>query len=243
MPRARNIKPSLFTNEILGTLDPMITLLFCGLWCLADKDGILEDRPLRIKAEVFPYRENVDVNGYLTVMSQHNFIQRYEVNGKKYIFVTEFLKHQRPHNTEVAKGYPKPQQRSSGEYALTPLTNGELTVPPRSDSLIPDSLIPDSNTLSGKPDVVLSNGKQKFKADALQILDFLNIKTGSRYRPVVANLELIAARLKEGATSDECRQVIAKKAREWKGTDMEGYLRPATLFNRTKFAQYQGELI
>jgi uncharacterized phage protein (TIGR02220 family) len=90
---------------------------------------------------------------------------------------------------------------------------------------------------------VLANGKQKFKADALQILDFLNIKTGGRYRPVVANLELIAARLKEGATSDECRQVIAKKAREWKGTDMEGYLRPATLFNRTKFAQYQGELI
>ncbi len=101
----------------------------------------------------------------------------------------------------------------------------------------------ESTALSGKPDVLLSNGKQKFKADALQILDFLNIKTGSRYRPVVANLELIAARLKEGATSDECRQVIAKKAREWKGTDMEGYLRPATLFNRTKFAQYQGELI
>jgi len=242
VPRARNIKPSLFTNEILGTLDPLITILFCGLWCLADRDGILEDRPLRIKAEIFPYRENIDVNGYLTVMSQHNFIQRYEVEGKKYIFVTEFEKHQRPHHTETAKGYPKPQQRSSGEQSLTPLSNREYKVSTRSDSLIPDSLIPDSNTLSGSPDVVLSNGKQRFKTDAEEILVFLNNKTGSRYRPVVANLDLIAARLKEGATPDECRQVIAKKAREWKGSEMEGYLRPATLFNRTKFAQYQGEL-
>ena len=68
MARARNIKPSVFTNELLGTLAPEVTLLFMGLWCLADKDGILEDRPLRIKAEIFPYRDNLDVNGYLTVL-------------------------------------------------------------------------------------------------------------------------------------------------------------------------------
>lgn len=98
-------------------------------------------------------------------------------------------------------------------------------------------------SMSGKPDVVLSNGKQKFKGEAEIILNFLNEKSGRRYRPLKANLDFIAERLKEGATSDECRQIIAKKAREWKGTDMEEYLRPATLFNRTKFAQYQGELI
>jgi uncharacterized phage protein (TIGR02220 family) len=97
--------------------------------------------------------------------------------------------------------------------------------------------------MSGKPDVVLSNGKQKFKTQAEEILIFLNDKTGKNYRPGKVNLDFIAERLKEGATPDECRQVIAKKAREWKGSEMEGYLRPATLFNRTKFAQYQGELI
>lgn len=101
----------------------------------------------------------------------------------------------------------------------------------------------ESTTLSGKPDVVLANGKQKFKQDAEAILDFLNTKTGSRYKPVVANLEMIAARLKEGATADECRQVIAKKCRDWGGDEkMAEYLRPKTLFNRTNFANYQGEL-
>ena len=90
-------------------------------------------------------------------------------------------------------------------------------------------------TLSGKPDL---------KSPALEVLNFLNEKTGRNYRPVDANLEKIKARLKDGATVDELRQVVAKKCREW-GADekMNQYLRPATLFNREKYAQYQGELL
>ena len=101
-------------------------------------------------------------------------------------------------------------------------------------------------TLSGKPDpapVVLKNGKQKFKDEAVTLIEFLNEKAGRSYRPVAVNLEMIAARLAEGATLQDCKCVIAKKAREWNGDEkMEPYLRPATLFNRTKFAQYVGEL-
>ena len=145
--RARNIKPGFFTNEILGTADPMVCLLFAGLWCIADKDGRLEDRPLRIKAELFPYRESLDVNGYLTVLERSGFITRYEVGGIGYIQVENFAKHQSPHHTEKPKGYPSKIQQSSGhqrEQSLTPLSNGEYQVSERSDSLIPDSLIPDS---------------------------------------------------------------------------------------------------
>ena len=100
------------------------------------------------------------------------------------------------------------------------------------------------NFMSGKPDVsppLKANGK---KAEAVEVLNFLNTKTGRAYQPVEANLNLILNRLKEGATVADCRAVIAKKAREW-GTDdkMAEYLRPATLFNATKFAQYRGELV
>lgn len=96
--------------------------------------------------------------------------------------------------------------------------------------------------MSNSPEVILSNGKQKFRADAETLLTFLNEKTGRSYRPLKVNLELVADRLKEGATVQDCKSLIAKKVREWKGTEMEQYLRPATLFNRTKFAQYIGEL-
>jgi hypothetical protein len=145
--RARNIKPGFFTNEVLGVLDPIIGLTFIGLWCLADKEGRLEDRPLRIKAELFPYRYPLDVNGDLTVLEREGFIDRYEVDGVGYIQVVNFHKHQSPHHTEKAKGYPqKPLQRKEKQTLTVkqPLDNGEYQVRTRSDSLIPDSLIPDS---------------------------------------------------------------------------------------------------
>ena len=143
MARARNIKPSFFTNELLGTEDPMVSLTFAGLWCLADKEGILEDRPLRIKAELFPYRENLGVNGYLTVLQRLGFIHRYVVNGVGYLQVINFEKHQCPHHTEKSKKYPK-YHDVKDLTVKSPLSNGEKQVPTRSDSLIPDSLIPNS---------------------------------------------------------------------------------------------------
>ena len=50
MARARNIKPGFFANENLAECDPLARLLFAGLWCLADREGRLEDRPKRIAA-------------------------------------------------------------------------------------------------------------------------------------------------------------------------------------------------
>lgn len=85
---------------------------------------------------------------------------------------------------------------------------------------------------------------KKFDEDAKELLSFLNQKTGRNYQPVKANLDIIKARLKEGYTPTDLRKVIAKKYREWSPDEkMSEYLRPATLFNRTKCAQYVGELV
>jgi hypothetical protein len=110
MARARNIKPGLFKNEILGVADPLYTLLFEGLWLLADRAGRLEDRPLRIKAEVFPYREGLDVVSMLSWLEAHGFILRYSSNGLALIQITEFAKHQNPHKNEPDSIYPPPDE-------------------------------------------------------------------------------------------------------------------------------------
>lgn len=84
---------------------------------------------------------------------------------------------------------------------------------------------------------------RQLRQQAIEVLLFLNEKTGRNYQPVPANVDMIVARLKQGASVDDCRAVIAKKCREWAADEkMTQYLRPATLFNATKFAQYQGEL-
>lgn len=91
-------------------------------------------------------------------------------------------------------------------------------------------------TLSSKPDRVS-------KKDAVEVLDYLNSKAGRSYRHVDTNLKMIAARLQDGVTVEDCKAVINAKVSQW-GVDekMSEYLRPATLFNRTNFEQYLGQL-
>lgn len=151
MARARNIKPALFKNEVLGVADPMLTLLFEGLWLLADKAGRLEDRPLRIKGELFPYRDGIDTEGLLAWLASEGFITRYTVNGKRFIQVENFDKHQNPHRNEPESVIP-----SASEGCITTdfggTTSAILGSAP-ADSLIPDSgsLIPDSLNPSTPP--------------------------------------------------------------------------------------------
>lgn len=81
------------------------------------------------------------------------------------------------------------------------------------------------------------------RAAAHRILLFLNKRAGRNYRAVTANITPIIARMKEGATEDECLMIVGRKALEWESDEkMCKYLRPATLFNKTKFWQYHGEI-
>jgi uncharacterized phage protein (TIGR02220 family) len=98
----------------------------------------------------------------------------------------------------------------------------------------------ESTTLSGKPDASPPiNGS---RAKAIELLEFLNMKTGKRFRPVDATLKPIAARLKEFELQ-ELKSMISMKAREW-GQDekMSDYLRPMTLFAASNCANYVGQL-
>lgn len=181
MGRSRNIKPGFFTNEFLGRLSPHARLLFIGLWTLADREGRLEDRPLRIKGQLFPY-EDVDVDSCLNqlcgnvascmdqacsnveaTLSQDQpnveaiFIVRYQVEGKRYIQIVNWKKHQTPHHKEVATQIPP--YSMLGSSMSQPCVNVDSSMshdcvkqvaPCPTDSLIPDSLnlIPSSATLS-----------------------------------------------------------------------------------------------
>lgn len=149
MARARNIKPAIFVNELLGTADIHCTVLFISLWCLADCEGKLEDRPLRIKTETFPYRDDVTqpvFNGYLTELERLGFIHRYSANGINVIKVVNFNKHQSPHHTEKPRGLPDPLLQITENTQLNeitvkqPLRNGRNKVATRPDLLIPDLL-------------------------------------------------------------------------------------------------------
>jgi len=104
--RARTIKPGFFSNESLCSLPHVVRLLFVGLWCRADRSGRLEDRPTRLRAELFPYEPDLDLDPMLELLQLQELIWRYKINGSSYIQVVQFLKHQRPHPHEVDSVIP-----------------------------------------------------------------------------------------------------------------------------------------
>jgi len=112
MARARNLKPGFFVNEYLGTCDPLEALLFEGLWTLSDRFGLLENRPLRIKAQIFPYRNlsPQEITRFVQNLSGAGFLNLYSVDGVEYIEICNFSKHQNPHKNEKGGEIPKPPQ-------------------------------------------------------------------------------------------------------------------------------------
>lgn len=111
MPRARNIKPQFFTDGALSKLDIYARMLFAALWCLADREGRLVDCPEDIEVFAFP-RDEVDTDALLDSLAPR-FIERYEIEGRRYIQIANFKRHQNPHVNEKPSDIPPPPSAHS----------------------------------------------------------------------------------------------------------------------------------
>lgn len=141
MARARNIKPGFFKNETLAELPMAYRLLFIGLWIIADREGRLEDRPKRIRMEIFP-ADDVDCDAGIQALHDAGMVRRYEVEGNKFIDIPAFLEHQKPHPREIPSVIPAYENRTKA----TPRSDQGNTkaLPGPADVLIASSLNPPS---------------------------------------------------------------------------------------------------
>jgi hypothetical protein len=105
MARARNIKPGFCRNEDLAECSVWARLCFALLPMMADREGRLEDRPKRIKGDLFPF-DSVEVEPLLAELEQSGMIARYKVSGLGLIQVLGFRKHQNPHHREPESTLP-----------------------------------------------------------------------------------------------------------------------------------------
>lgn len=98
-------------------------------------------------------------------------------------------------------------------------------------------------TLPGGSKETLPNNKSidnELYNNIKYIVDYLNQKANTQYRPTSSNTQKLLKGLLTGKhpySVQDCITVIDKKCAEWIGTKWEPYLRPATLFG-TKFESY-----
>ena len=126
MSRLRTIKPGFFLDEELAECHPLARILFAGLWTIADREGRLEDRPRRIKAECLPY-DDCDIDELLFELQRHGFIVRYGLDGLRFIAIPTWLKHQNPHVSEKPSTIPEPDENSTSTV-VAPVKNSTSTV-------------------------------------------------------------------------------------------------------------------
>lgn len=236
MARARNIKPGFFRNAELVELPFETRLLFPGLWIIADKAGRLEDRPKQIKMDLFP-ADNLDVDAMLSQLEGAGLISRYEINGKRYIQVVNFCKHQNPHKDERASTIPEQGKlidldasqethRASTVQAQGDEHSTSEVVGLIADSLIPYSLIPDPLQETVSQDSISKAGKPA-KMNFLEHLqglgveksvaeDFLNLRKAKRAALTMTALDGITREaVKAGLSLDAVLREMC--ARGWQG--------------------------
>jgi uncharacterized phage protein (TIGR02220 family) len=233
----RILRVGILTSESVNRLSWPAEVFYRRLMSVVDDFGRYDGRPAVLRASLYALKvdrvSEPDIGKWIRESEEAGLVRRYTVTEKPYLELLKFEQKVRA----VKSKWPDPPaiadtcQQTSANASVVEVVVG-----------IGD----EGKTLSGcPPDAV----PQKFdringyRATAKEILAFLNEKTGKKFEDVDVHLELIVARLREGTSPDDLRSVIAMKCREWLGDPKTStWLRPKTLFGKTNFAQYKGEL-
>ena len=239
----RILREGILTSRRVNSLAPPAELFYRRLMSVVDDYGRYFSHESLLRAACYPFQLSLvsdsQVATYRDACIGAKLIFHYSVDGTDYLQMLDTRQQIRSKSK-----FPEPDEQLYNKF----ISNANQSkINRQANVLVVEGVVVvegESTTMSGKPDAVpLNNKKSEFKTECLEILAFLNTKAGRNYQPVKVNLDFIKNRLREGGTPVQCRQVIAKKCREWGGDEkMSVYLRPATLFNRTKFSQYVGEL-
>lgn len=77
-----------------------------------------------------------------------------------------------------------------------------------------------------------------------EVISYLNEKAGTKYRAnAKGTSKHVEARLNDGYSVDDLKKVIDNKVADWKGTNMEQYLRPETLFSQSHTESYLNQKV
>lgn len=125
MARIRTIKPDFFRSEDVAQLSYRARLTWVGLWTYVDDSGRGKDNARIIKGDLWPLEDDVthkDVEKDLQELAAAGRIQRYEVDGEKYLLVLKWSDHQRIAKPTASKlPAPNHSDTTTGADATIPV--------------------------------------------------------------------------------------------------------------------------
>lgn len=118
--RIRTVKPEFFRHERLQDLEAAhpgayVMLVFQGLWCESDRNGIFLWKPRALRLDILPFLD-YDLPATLALLEAEGFIRRYTHAGQEYGIIPTFTTHQRFSGKEAQEGgkHPLPDKFLQG---------------------------------------------------------------------------------------------------------------------------------
>jgi hypothetical protein len=112
--RIRTVKHELYSDEKVSEVSIQARYLFIGLWSFSDDMGRHNYSPKEIRGLVFPHDKDISdqqVAQWLRDLDKADLIRIYEVETKRYIWLPQFLRHQRIDKPSHSYIPPHPRDR------------------------------------------------------------------------------------------------------------------------------------
>jgi hypothetical protein len=106
MARIRSIHPAIFTDEVFVSLSLASQILWIGLWCEADDQGVFEWKPLSLRMRLRPV-SGEPIDDQLDELCKTRCLHRFDIKGRPYGVIRNFVKHQRPKSPKVVHPLPE----------------------------------------------------------------------------------------------------------------------------------------
>lgn len=208
MARIRTIKPEFFTSLTLATVSRDARLTFVGLWTYCDDDGRARDDARLVKAAVWPLDDKMTpdaVDRHLVELAEAGLIQRYTVEGGKYLAVRNWKEHQKIAHPTPSK-HPAPPARRAADLADAP---EDFVRAPETLVNSPDMLAPERKGKERK--------KESLSEDERTVVEHYRAKYPKRLRGEIPSkiLRLLRVALESYPAADLCRAIDGNAASEF----------------------------
>lgn len=214
--RIRSIKPEILEDERAARLPSLAWRLWVSMWLLADDHGRLRGTPAWLHSQVFwsdPGGIKVSqIESMLEVLSKSKLIHQYVVNEQYYIEIPNWKKHQKIDHPGKPK-IPPPCDISSENTR-----DSRETLAKSSETLATDLDLErdqDQDQDQEKDPRLSKNEKGSLGKLAEEVLAEVSAArkrvdpTCRVLKPTDGSLKNILARLKAGATVEDCLHVVA----------------------------------